>query len=64
MERLKRWERMIVPVCLGMRSQLGHDGIPRRPSYGFIYNAIDFTRLDVYMVEVLGEFADFAYCFG
>ena len=51
MKRLRRWERRILVACLGLRPQIGQDGIPRRPPCRSIYNAIDFGRLDVFMVE-------------
>lgn len=51
MERLRRWERRVLTACLGMRTQLGPDGVPRKPSCASIYGATDFCRLDVFMTE-------------
>lgn len=58
MERLRRWERGVLAACMGMRPRIGPDGVPRRPSCLSIYRAIDFGRIDVFMVEMALRFLE------
>lgn len=51
MERIRVWERRILSSCLGLRSEFGADGIPRRPSCAHIYSLIDFERIDVFLIK-------------
>lgn len=51
MERLRVWERRIIRTCLGMRRRVVVDGSVRSTPCRQIYGAVDFPRIDVFMVR-------------
>lgn len=51
MERLRKWERRIIAPCVGLRRTRDEYGIWKRPSNKSIYNAIDFERIDAFLVK-------------
>lgn len=58
MERIRIWERKVLSSCLGLTSTIGENGILKRPSCAQIYDAVDFDRIDIFLVRSALTFLD------
>lgn len=58
MERIRRFERKILVLALGLKPIVNDNGEFRHPTSKSIYDAITFQRIDVFMVNLAIKFLD------